>query len=69
MIGPAGPEGFHVVCGFSGFGVMVASGAGDLAACHIASEPLPQYANDFLLSRYDRPEYVEMVEALGSGQL
>ena len=35
LVGPTGPDGLHVVCGFSGFGVMVASGAGDLAARHI----------------------------------
>ena len=69
LVGPCGPAGFHVVCGFSGFGVMVASGAGDLAARHIAGASLPDYADDFLLSRYQRPEYMEMIEALGSGQL
>lgn len=69
LIGPAGPEGLHLVCAFSGFGVMVASGAGDLAARHIAGADLPGYADDFLLSRYDRPEYLAMIEALGSGQL
>ena len=69
LIGPCGPSGFHVVCGFSGFGVMVASGAGDLAARHIVNAALPGYADDFLLDRYQRPEYIEMIEALGSGQL
>ena len=69
LIGPCGPSGFHVVCGFSGFGVMVASGAGDLAARHITNAPLPEYSDDFLLGRYERPEYMETIEALGSGQL
>jgi len=69
LIGPCGPTGFHVVCGFSGFGVMVASGAGDLAARHIARADLPDYADDFLLSRYQRHEYTTMIDALESGQL
>lgn len=69
LVGPCGPSGFHIVCGFSGFGVMVASGAGDLAARHIAEAELPDYADDFLLDRYQRPEYLAMIEALGSGQL
>lgn len=70
LIGPAGPEGFHVVTGFSGFGVMVASGAGDLAARHITGADLPEYASDFLVSRYDRPAYLEELAAQSdSGQL
>lgn len=69
LVGPCGPSGFNVVCGFSGFGVMVASAAGDLAARHITRAPLPDYADDFVLGRYERPEYMEMIAALGSGQL
>lgn len=69
LIGPTGPDGFHIVAGLSGFGVMVASGAGDLAACHISGKPLPDYADDFLLSRYDRPGYLEEVTGVVSGQL
>lgn len=69
LIGPAGPEGFHVVAGLSGFGVMVAPGAGDLAAAHITGSPLPEYSDDFLLDRYQRPEYRAKIAALDSGQL
>lgn len=69
LIGPAGPAGLHLICAFSGFGVMVAAGAGDLLARHVAGSELPSYADDFLLSRYDRPEYLAMVEEWGSGQL
>lgn len=69
LIGPAGPAGLHIVCGFSGFGVMVASGAGDLAARHIVGAPLPGYAPDFLLGRYRRPEYTDLISGLDSGQL
>lgn len=69
LIGPAGPDGLSLICAFSGFGVMVAAGAGDLLARHIAGAELPDYADDFLLSRYDRAAYREMIAGLGSGQL
>jgi sarcosine oxidase, subunit beta len=69
LIGPAGPDGLHLVCAFSGFGVMVASGAGDLAAAHVTGQGLPDYADDFLLSRYDRPGYLAEIAAADSGQL
>lgn len=69
LIGPAGPEGLHLLCGLSGFGVMVAAGAGDLAAAHIAGEPLPEYADAFTLDRYGRPGYLEETAAADSGQL
>lgn len=69
LIGPAGPAGLHIVCGLSGFGVMAASGAADLAARHIVGAPLPGYAPDFLLGRYQRPEYMKMISGLVSGQL
>jgi glycine/D-amino acid oxidase-like deaminating enzyme len=69
LVGPAGPEGLSLICAFSGFGVMVAAGAGDLLSRHIAGTNLPDYADDFLLSRYERPEYRAMIEELGSGQL
>lgn len=69
LVGPAGPDGLSLICAFSGFGVMVAAGAGDLLARHIAGVELPHYAADFLLDRYDRPEYVNMIAELGSGQL
>jgi glycine/D-amino acid oxidase-like deaminating enzyme len=69
LVGPAGPDGLSLICAFSGFGVMVAAGAGDLLARHVAGAVLPDYSEDFLLSRYDRPEYQEMIAGLGSGQL
>lgn len=70
LIGPAGPEGLHLVAGFSGFGVMVAAGAGDLAARHITGSDLPEYAPDFLLARYDNPDYLaDIATAADSGQL
>jgi len=70
LIGPAGPEGLHLVAGLSGFGVMVAAAAGDLAATHICDEALPLHADAFLLSRYDDPGYLTAVAGLDDhGQL
>ena len=70
LIGPAGPEGFHVVAGLSGFGVMVAAGAGDLVARHVTGSDLPDYAGAFLLSRYEDPSYLEeMAGQADFGQL
>jgi glycine/D-amino acid oxidase-like deaminating enzyme len=70
LIGPAGPAGFHLLAGFSGFGVMVAAGAADLLARHVAGAELPDYAGAFLLDRYDDPEYMATLSGpLSSGQL
>jgi glycine/D-amino acid oxidase-like deaminating enzyme len=70
LIGPAGPEGFHLLAGFSGFGVMVAAGAADLLARHVAGAELPEYSAAFLLDRYDDPDYMATLSRpLSSGQL
>jgi glycine/D-amino acid oxidase-like deaminating enzyme len=70
LIGPAGPKGFHLAAGYSGFGVMVAAGAGDLVARHVIGADLPDYADAFLLSRYDDPGYLESVlSGATSGQI
>jgi glycine/D-amino acid oxidase-like deaminating enzyme len=70
LIGPCGPDGLHVVAGLSGFGVMVAAGAGDLVSAHVAGRALPEYSDSFLLSRYDDPGYMAEIQALeDSGQL
>ncbi len=70
LIGPCGPDGFHVVTGMSGFGVMVAAGAGDLVAGHVVGADLPAYSPSFLLNRYDDTSYLSDIEAAAdSGQL
>lgn len=70
LIGPCGPEGFSVVAGLSGFGVMASPAAGELAAQHIAESDLPEYASQFLLSRYEDPTYLATIEQESdSGQL
>jgi glycine/D-amino acid oxidase-like deaminating enzyme len=70
LIGPCGPEGFHVVTGMSGFGVMISAAAGELAALHIVGAPLPDYAQDFLLGRYEDESYLALIADMEtSGQL
>jgi hypothetical protein len=50
---------------------MAAHACGELAALHVAGNPLPDYAKWFLPSRYDDPEYRALVEQWGPliGQL
>jgi len=70
LLGPAGPNGFHLACGYSGFGVMVAAGGADLVSRHITDSPLPTYADDFLLARYENPDYLDSISGnVESGQL
>jgi glycine/D-amino acid oxidase-like deaminating enzyme len=69
LIGPVGPEGLYVVAALSGFGVMVSPGAADLVARHVTGADLPDYADAFLLTRYDDPGYLKSVMAEDSGQL
>lgn len=70
LVGPAGPDGFYLAAGLSGFGVMVSAGVGDLVAAHITGADLPGYATDFLIDRYDDPAYQHTIAGLtSSGQL
>lgn len=70
LIGPAGPDGFHLMAGMSGFGVMVSAGAGELLAAHVTGTELPGYADAFRLSRYEDPGYMAEIDmGSDSGQL
>ncbi|HEU4895685.1 MAG TPA: FAD-dependent oxidoreductase [Acidimicrobiia bacterium] len=69
LIGPSGVAGIHLLTGMSGFGVMVSAGAADLLARHLTNSNLPDYADAFLLSRYDDPEYTAGLDRVSSGQL
>lgn len=70
LVGPCGPDGFNVVAGLSGFGIMASPGAGDLAAAHIVGGELPDHASSFLLDRYQDPGYLAEIDQLEeSGQL
>ena len=58
LIGPVGPEGSFVAGALSGYGVMAAAAAGELAALHVTGRDLPAYAAAFHPARYDRPGYI-----------
>jgi glycine/D-amino acid oxidase-like deaminating enzyme len=70
LVGPAGPSGFHLMAGLSGFGVMVAAGAAELLGKHVTGTELPSYSDAFLLERYDDADYVASIGGpMSSGQL
>ena len=70
LVGPMGLDGAYVIGAVSGYGIMSACGVGELLATHVIGGKLPSYANDFVLSRYDDPEYQKKLENWGdSGQL
>ena len=70
LIGPLAVEGAYIIGGLGGFGMMASCGASDLLAKHIAGVELPGYAPAFLLSRYEDPNYQELLRQWGaSGQL
>lgn len=69
LIGPAGPEGFYLVTGMSGYGVMICTGAAELVGCYIAGSDLPDYSELFLLNRYDDPEYLSARNLVNTGEL
>ncbi|HEY7214401.1 MAG TPA: FAD-binding oxidoreductase [Thermoanaerobaculia bacterium] len=69
LIGPSPVEGNHLLCGLSGYGIMASQAAAELLAAHLLEMDLPDYANEFLLSRYEDPAYLEKVKEMTSGQL
>jgi glycine/D-amino acid oxidase-like deaminating enzyme len=70
LIGPLPVKGAYICAALSGFGIMVATGVGELLAAHVTGNELPEYAPWFLLERYERPDYQELLEDWDeSGQL
>jgi len=70
LIGPLPKKGTWVIGALSGYGLMASMAAGELLARHLAGVGLPAYACDFMLERYQDPEYQEMLTHWGdSGQL
>ena len=64
LIGRLPIEGAFIVGAFSGFGVMAAAGAAELAAQIISDAPLPEYAAAFALDRYQDPAYLAEISSL-----
>jgi glycine/D-amino acid oxidase-like deaminating enzyme len=70
LIGPLPIEGAYVIGALSGYGLMASQAAGELIAAHVTRSKLPGYASAFELSRYQDPEYMQLLDSWGStGQL
>ncbi|MCS6907626.1 MAG: FAD-dependent oxidoreductase, partial [Anaerolineales bacterium] len=70
LIGPLPIEGTYVIGALSGFGIMAACAAAELLAAYILEKPLPFYAADFALERYQDPAYLpRILSQAGFGQL
>jgi len=71
LIGPLPVKGAYVIGALSGFGIMAAMAAGELLANHATNSELPPYSPNFLLTRYQEPDYRKLLETLNatSGQL
>ena len=70
LIGPLAVEGAYLIGALSGFGLMAAPAAGELAAAHVSGGHLPDYQHWFRLERYQDPEYQQLLQNWGSsGQL
>ena len=70
LVGPLGVDGAFVVGAFSGFGVMAAAAAGELAAMYVTNAELPAYATAFALSRYEDPGYLAEIDTItNTGQI
>jgi glycine/D-amino acid oxidase-like deaminating enzyme len=61
LIGPLSVKGAFVIGALSGFGIMSSMAAGELLARHVSGSDLPDYAPAFLLSRYEAPEYRQIL--------
>jgi sarcosine oxidase, subunit beta len=69
LVGPTGVQGFQLLCGLSGYGIMAAPAAAELLGAHVAGGPLPSYAHLLSLARYQDPAYLSKIEQMGGGQL
>lgn len=69
LIGPAGPAGFHLVTGMSGYGVMICAAAAELVGAQVTGGELPGYADKFLLSRYKDSDYLAGLDLVDTGEL
>ncbi|MEK6222357.1 MAG: FAD-binding oxidoreductase [Chloroflexota bacterium] len=66
LASPLGVEGAYIIGAMSGYGIMAATGMGELTAMHITGADLPVYADDFLLTRYSDPNYQALLENWGN---
>ncbi len=70
LIGPIGPEGSFICAALSGYGIMAACAAGELAALHVVGRPLPAHSDAFRIERLEDREYLQEIRNAGtSGQI
>ena len=69
LIGPMGPEGAFMNCAHSGFGTMAACAGGELCAAWTAGAPLPGYAKEFSLRRYEDADLMALLSSSSRGVL
>ena len=70
LIGPIGPTGSFICAALSGYGIMAACAAGELAAAHVSGASLPMYTPAFSIDRYDDPHYVKSIQSIDTtGQI
>lgn len=69
LVGPTPIAGNYLLCGMSGYGIMASQAAAELLAGYVVGSALPDYAPEFVLSRYEDPAYLAKMEAMTSGQL
>jgi len=69
MIGPTGPKGTFMNCALSGFGTMAACAGGELCAAWTAGAPLPDYAKEFSLRRYEDADRIALLSNSSRGVL
>jgi len=71
LVGPTPVPGLFLMCGLSGYGIMGAPAAAELLGAQVTGGPLPFYAADLALARYDDPAYRALLAGgeLASGQL
>ena len=65
LAGPMPVAGAYLLGALSGYGIMAAAAMGELLALHVSGNPLPDYAADFTLARYQDPAYQELLANWG----
>lgn len=71
LVGPTPVEGYHLLCGLSGYGIMAAAAAAELLGAILTGGTLPDHAAEFRLDRYADPAYQARLARgeFASGQL
>ncbi|MEX1247838.1 MAG: FAD-dependent oxidoreductase [Anaerolineales bacterium] len=65
LTGPLPVAGAYLIGAASGYGIMAATGLGELLAAHVTNDDLPDYAPMFELARYENPVYQTLLQEWG----